>query len=128
VTLLNVDRLEIGDNVYIAHGAWLNCQGQLVIEDEVMIGPYVTISTAQHVFKDGSARFGGCILRPVVIGRGSWLAAHVSVKCGVTIGKGNVIAANACVVNDTSDHVIVGGVPAKTIGPVVDSEAEEVGR
>ena len=56
--------------------------------------------------------------------RGSWLAAHVSVKCGVRIGRGNLVAANACVVKDTPDGVVVGGVPAKVIGPNEDGEAE----
>lgn len=124
VTLLNVHRLEVGNNVYIARGCWLNCMGGLKLEDEVVLGPYVVISTLQHVFKNGSVRFGGSIARPVSIGRGSWLAAHVSVKCGVTIGRGNLVAANSCVVKDTPDGVIVGGVPAKVIGPNKDGEAE----
>jgi acetyltransferase-like isoleucine patch superfamily enzyme len=124
VTLLNTHRLEIGDNVYLARGTWLNCMGGLRIEDEVSFAPYVVISTLQHVFKDGSVHKGGSVARPVSIGRGTWLAAHVSVKCGVSIGKGNLVAANACVVKDTPDHVIVGGVPAKVIGPNEDGEAE----
>ena len=124
VTLLNTHRLEVGDNVYIARGSWLNCFGGLVIEDEVSIAPYVVISTVQHVFKDGSVYGGGSIARAVRIGKGSWLAAHVAVKCGVTIGRGNIVAANACVVSDTPPQVIVGGVPAKVIAANSDGEAE----
>lgn len=124
VTLLNTNRLEIGDHVYLARGTWLNCMGGMTIEDEVSFGPYVAISTLQHMFKDGSVHRGGSVARPVTIGRGSWLAAHVSVKCGVKIGKGNLVAANACVVKDTPDHVVVGGVPAKVIGPNEDGEAD----
>ena len=124
VTLLNTNRLEVGDNVYLARGTWLNCMGGMTVEDEVSLAPYVVISTLQHVFKDGSVHKGGSIARPVTIGRGSWLAAHVSVKCGVRIGKGNLVAANACVVKDTPDNVVVGGVPAKVIGPNQDGEAE----
>ena len=124
VTLLNTNRLEVGDNVYLARGAWFNCMGGLAIEDEVSFGPYVVISTLQHVFRNGSVHGGGSVAAPVRIGRGSWLAAHVSVKCGVTIGKGNLVAANACVVRDTPDHVVVGGVPAKVIGPNEDGVAD----
>lgn len=123
VTLLNPHRLEIGDHVYVAQGCWLNCLGGLTLESEVILGPNVVISTLQHVFKDGSARFGGSISDPVRIGRGSWLAAHVAVKCGVTIGKGNLVAANAAVVSDTPDGAVVGGVPAKVIGENRDGEA-----
>lgn len=124
VTLLNTNRLEVGSDVYLARGTWLNCMGGLTIEDEVSFGPYVVISTLQHVFKNGSVHGGGSVARPVTVGRGTWLAAHVSVKCGVRIGRGNLVAANACVVNDTPDRVIVGGVPARVIGPNEDGEAE----
>lgn len=123
VTLNNPHNLYIGNNVYIARGTWLNALGSLTIEDEVVIAPYVVISTLQHVFKGGSVRFGGSIAAPVRIGRGSWLAAHVSVKCGVSIGKGNLIAANAFVVKDTQDFRVMGGVPAKDIKANEDGEA-----
>ncbi len=124
VTLLNTHNLEIGKDVYIARGAWLNCMAGLTLEDEVVISPYVVISTVQHVFKNGSVRHGGSIGRPVRIKRGTWLAAHATVKCGVTIGAGNLVGANAAVVSDTPDHVIVGGVPAKTIRPNADGDAD----
>lgn len=115
VILNNPQSLIIGNNVYIARGTWLNAMAGLIIEDEVVIAPYVVISTAQHVFKNNSVRFGGSIAGSVTIGKGSWLASHSSVKCGVKIGKGNLIAANASVVRDTPDNKIVGGVPAKVI-------------
>jgi len=126
VTLLNTHNLRIGNDVYLAKGTWLNCLGGITIEDEVICAPYVVISSLQHVMKDGSFRFGGSSAGPVTIGRGSWLAAHVSVKCGVTIGKANLIAANACVVKDTPDHAIIGGVPGKPIGETTDGDAAEL--
>ena len=115
VTINSPHNLSVGNNVYIAKGTWLNALGKLDLEDEVVLAPYVVISTLQHVFKDGSVRFGGSNAAPVKIGKGSWLAAHVSVKCGVKIGKGNLIAANAFVAQNTNDYKIVGGVPAKEI-------------
>lgn len=128
VTLLNPHQLSIGDHVYIARGSWLNSMGGLTLEDEVVLGPYVVISTLQHVFKNGSVRFGGSTAAPVTIGRGSWLAAHVSVTCGTRVGQGNLVAANACVTKDTPDHVVIGGVPARVIGENVDGEAEFMSR
>ncbi len=115
VTLLNTYNLLVGDNVYIAKGCWLNAMGSIIIEDEVVFAPYVVISSLQHVFKDNSVRFGGSITSPVLIGKGTWLAAHSAVKCGVSIGSGNLIAANSFVVSDTKDNKILGGVPAKEI-------------
>ncbi|RYJ45592.1 acyltransferase [Flavobacterium beibuense] len=123
VTLLNTSNLRIGDDVYIAKGSWLNAMGGLSIEDEVVIAPYVVVSTLQHVFKDNSVRFGGSIAGEVHIGKGTWLAAHSSVKCGVTIGKGNLVAANSFVVKSTKDNVILSGVPAVFVKKNEDGEA-----
>ena len=66
VTLLNPNQLRIGDDVYVARGSWLNAMGGLELQDEVVLGPYVVISTLQHVFKDGSVRFGGSTAAPGV--------------------------------------------------------------
>ena len=71
VTLLNTNRLTIGNDVYIARGTWLNCMAGLTLEDEVSIAPYVVMSTLQHVFKNGSVHGGGSIGRPIRIGRGT---------------------------------------------------------
>lgn len=123
VTLLNPFNLEVGDNVYLAKGGWFNALGGLVFEDEVLCAPYVVISTMQHVYKHDSFRFGGSTSAKVVIARGSWLASHCSVKCGVTIGKGSLVAANASVVHDVVERTIVGGVPARFIKHVEEGEA-----
>ncbi|MEC4114940.1 acyltransferase [Myroides pelagicus] len=131
LTFLNSNNIEIGSNVYIAKGTWLNGLGGLMIEDEVVMAPYVTISTMQHVFKDQSVRFGGSVPGKVVIKKGTWLASHVAVKCGVSIGRGSIVGANAFVVKDIDDNSIYGGVPAKFIKKNEDSDfsyanAEEV--
>lgn len=115
LTILNSYNIEIGDDVYIAKGVWINGMGGLTIKDQVIIAPYVVISTMQHVFKDNSVRFGGSIPGRITIGRGSWLAAHVSVKCGVSVGSGCIIGANAFVVKDTKNDSVYGGIPAKFI-------------
>lgn len=113
LTILNSFNIEIGDDVYLAKGGWLNGMGGLIIENEVMLAPYVVISTMQHVFKNKSVRFGGSVPGKVMIGKGTWIAAHVAVKCGVKIGEGCIIGANSFVVKDTANNAIYGGVPAK---------------
>ena len=70
VTFASPHNIEIGNDVYIATGAWLNGLGRLIIEDEVEISPYVVIDTCVHAFKDNSVRFGGSVIAPVRIGRG----------------------------------------------------------
>ena len=124
VQLKSTHRLTIGDNVYLATGVWLNAMGGMTIEDEVVLGPYVVISTGTHQFRNNSVRFGGTIMEPVTIGRGTWLAAHVVVAAGVKVGSGVLVAGNAAVAKDVPDNVIVGGVPAKVICERKDSNEE----
>ncbi len=124
VTLLNAATLEIGDNVYIAHGAWLDAMGGLTLEDEVVIAPYVVMVTVQHVFKDGSVRFGGSSAAPIHIKRGTWVAAHCTIKSGITIGRSCLIASNSAVTKDIPDGMLAGGVPAKVLKPNEDGVAE----
>ncbi len=126
VQLKSTHRLTIGDNVYIASGTWLNAMGHLTIGDEVIFGPYVVISTGTHQFRNDSVRFGGTVMEPVSIGRGTWLAAHVSVRAGVKIGSGVLVAANAVVTKDIPDNVVVGGVPAQVIGPRENSTDDHI--
>ncbi|ENT6819359.1 hypothetical protein ACFD7N_004242 [Vibrio vulnificus] len=121
VTLLNINRLYIGDCVYIAKGAWLNAIGNIYLDSEVTLSPYVVISSTLHGFKDGSVYRGGSHPAEVSVGFGSWVSSHSVVNAGVAIGKGVVIAANSVVTKSTDDNVILGGVPAKYIKPRIDN-------
>ncbi len=115
VTINGPKGLHVGDNVYFARGTWVNAKAGLYIGNNVLFGPNVVISTAQHVFKNDSFNSGENLFAPVTIGDGSWLAANSTVKCGVNIGKGNLIASNASVVKDTPDFAIMAGSPAQFV-------------
>src|SRR5690606_30851225 len=52
LTILNSFNIEVGDDVYFAKGGWINGMGGLSVENEVVLAPYVVISTMQHVFKN----------------------------------------------------------------------------
>lgn len=121
VTLLAIDKLRLGNNIYLAKGCWLNAIGGLTLEDEVVFGPYVVISTSKHGFKDGSVMRGGAHPASVRIGRGTWIASHGSVTAGTTIGPGCLIASNCVVTKNTESNKIIGGVPGKVIGERTDN-------
>ncbi len=115
VTILSPHRITVGDNVFIGKGCWLNAKGGIVLENEVLLAPYVVISSLQHTLKNRSYRFGESLHKEVRIKAGSWIAAGCSVKCGVTIGEYNVIGANSFVVSDTENGAFSSGVPARVI-------------
>ncbi|MFM2653666.1 acyltransferase [Vibrio owensii] len=114
--VINSSEVTIGDNVYLAHGVWIQGIGGVTLCDEVMLGPQTIISTNNHTFRNESFRFGSGDKHPVIIGKGSWTGAGTKILAGVTIGKGVVCAAGSVVVRDVPDWAKVAGVPAKVIG------------
>lgn len=117
VYIYNCKHLEVGDDVYIAYGTWINATGEINIQDQVLIGPYCVLASSNHTYVavQDSYRFGPSAAKKIVIERGSWLGAHITVTAGVTIAKASVIAANSSVVKNTEPNSINGGVPSKRI-------------
>lgn len=84
--------------------------GEIEIGDKVMIGPNVTIATAEHP-KDIEIRsLGQGILynKKIVIGNNVWIGAGVTILAGAVIGDNCIIGANSVVTKDTA-------VPANTL-------------
>jgi acetyltransferase-like isoleucine patch superfamily enzyme len=115
VTINFTNRLEIGSNVFIATGCWLQARGGIVLEDEVQLGPYAVLVAGDHTQIDGSYRFGPSNTGPIRIGQGSWVAAHATVTKGVIIGRGALLAANSVATHDIPSYAMAGGVPARII-------------
>ena len=116
VNLYNPARLTIGSDVYIGYCSYIG-DGDITLEDQVVIGPFCSVTGGNHLFRDNSVRFGGYEYSPVVIGRGTWLGANVNVLAGVTVGPGCLVAAGSVVTKNMPANSIVAGVPAKVVGP-----------
>jgi maltose O-acetyltransferase len=107
--------IEIGNNVYIASYCWFQGAGRIIIEDDVMFGPFVVLATNNHIYSAGAWRRDEGNKEMIVIRRGSWIAAHVVITSGVTVGYGSAVAAGAVVTSNVPDMTLVGGVPADVI-------------
>lgn len=108
--------LSIGNN----SGIGIKCEmlGQVVIGNDVMMGPEVVIYTINHRFS-GKGLFreqGYEDSKPVVIGDNVWIGRRAMFMAGSSIGSNSVVAAGAVVTKEFGSGVIIGGVPAKIIG------------
>ena len=114
VFIYNPNGLVVGNNVYIGFNSYLG-QGEIELQDEVLIGNFVSITASNHLLKNNSYRFGGYEAKKILIKKGAWLAAHSSIMAGVTIGSGALVAAGSVVTKSIESKSIYGGVPAKKI-------------
>lgn len=94
-------------------------KGGVTIKRGAILADCVDIRTANHYY-DGEdlthIPFDEKILaKPVVIGENVWVASHVLILPGVTVGEGAVIAAGAVVTKDVAPFTVVGGNPAKVL-------------
>jgi len=112
--IYNPNGLTVRDHVYIGFHSYIG-NGEITIEDEVVIGPFCSITGGNHTQKDGSIRFGEYEYKPTRIGKGSWLAAHCCIMPGVIVAECNIIAAGAVVTEDTKPYAMYAGIPAKKI-------------
>lgn len=111
----NPELIDLGDHVFIAYGCSVMATDLIRIENEVMLSPYCVVISGNHTSINGSYRYGPAILAPIVIEKGSWIASHVVVTAGCTIGENSLIAANAVVTQNMPANVIAGGIPARII-------------
>lgn len=105
--------IRIGQNVFINFDCTFLALGGITIEDDVLIGPKVSLVTENHPLDPKERK--GLIGKPIHIKKNAWIGANATILPGVTIGENAVVAAGAVVSKDVPDNTIVGGVPAKFI-------------
>lgn len=98
-------------NVFINHSVTCMSAGGITIEDNVQIGPEVTMVTTNHDFND---RYTLCC-KGIHIKKNVWIGARAVIMPGITIGENAVIAGGAVVTKDVEADTIVGGNSAKVI-------------
>jgi acetyltransferase-like isoleucine patch superfamily enzyme len=104
---------QIGKNVFINHDCTFLDIGGITIEDDVLIGPKVSLITESHPLSPAERK--ALIVKPIVIKRNAWIGAGATILPGVTVGENAVVAAGAVVNKDVPANTAVAGVPAKVI-------------
>ncbi|HEX2536054.1 MAG TPA: DapH/DapD/GlmU-related protein, partial [Chitinophagaceae bacterium] len=103
----------IGKNVFINFDCTFLDLGGITIEDNVMLGPKVSLLTEGHPVAANERQT--LTTGNILIQKGAWIGAGAIILQGVTIGEHAVVAAGAVVSKDVPAHTIVGGIPAKHI-------------
>ena len=111
-------KISIGRKCYINRGCRFFCSAHtkdrvnILIGDNVVIGPYVTVFSAGH---DPNTLNLTDTYGRVTIEKNVWIGGNTTILQGVTIHEGAVIGAGSVVTKDVPAWTVNVGVPAKTI-------------
>jgi maltose O-acetyltransferase len=115
--------VRIGPGSRINDRCWFENTGRLTIGAGVAVAPHVRVVTSTHRIGPSLSRgSGGWVFHPVTLDDGCWIGAGALIQPGVTIGRGCIVAPGAVVAVDTEPDWLYGGVPARKLRQLDESE------
>jgi len=105
-------KLSIGDWCWIGDGATLYTLGEISIGDNSCISQHAYLCTGSHDYTRTSFDLYAV---PIRVEPEAWVATHVFVGPGVTIGHGAIIGAASVVLKDVEAGMICAGNPLRRI-------------
>ena len=103
--------LEVGDDVFLNRGVFLDTKGGVTIGDATAFAEWVAVFSHGHSEADHVVR----TYAPVAIGPYVKVYAGATILPGVTVGDEAIIAARALVNRDVAPGMVVAGIPAKPV-------------
>ncbi len=113
--------LVIGDDCYFGRDVFFDLKDQLVFEDCVTVSMRATFITHTDVGKSPLAHQLPPTHESILLRRGAYIGAGVTILQGVEVGESAVIAAGAIVDESVPESTVYGGVPAREIRRYVRS-------
>ena len=113
----------LGKDFYSNHNLVILDVCPVIIGDNVMFGPNVSITTAGHPIDAETRNSGLEFGKKITIGNNVWLGANVTVNPGVTIGDNVVIGSGSVVTKDIPADTVAAGVPCKVIRAIDQTQA-----
>lgn len=112
-------KVSIGDRSFVGRNVIIESFNQVVVEEDVLIGPRVYISDSQHTYSNPQLPIhyqpSKSMSNRLVVKRGGWIGTGAVLVGGITIGYGSVIGANSVVTSDVPSHCVVFGNPSTVL-------------
>lgn len=107
--------ISIGENFYANYNCTILDCAEVIIGDNVMLGPNASIFTAGHPIDFKIRSKGLEYALPVTIGSNVWIGGGVIINPGVTIGDNVVIGSGSVVTRKIPAGAVAVGNPCKVI-------------
>lgn len=114
--------IRTGRNFFANYNCVLIDVAPIVIGDNCMFGPNVSVYTAGHPVHPATRNSGYEYGKGVVIGDNVWIGGSVTIVPGVRIGSDTVIGAGSVVTSDIPDMVVAAGNPCRVIRQITDQD------
>jgi acetyltransferase-like isoleucine patch superfamily enzyme len=110
--------IRLGADSFVNVSATLLGHGDLIVGENVLIGPHTTVVAANHVYADRDATIASQEItrEGIEIADDVWIGSNCAVLDGVAVGEGSVVAAGSVVTESIPEYTVVAGAPAKRIG------------
>jgi acetyltransferase-like isoleucine patch superfamily enzyme len=119
--------LSVGNDCYFGRELFLDLEARIDIEDNVTLSHRVMILTHTDA---GESPLADTLIRkshaPVIIRKGAYIGANVTILEGVEIGELSVVGAGAVVTHSVPAGMIVVGVPAQPIRTIQPADRKRL--
>lgn len=114
--------IEIGENFYSNYNLIILDCAKVIIGDNVLIGPNVSIYTAGHPVHYEIRNQEYEYALPIHIGNNVWIGGNVIINPGITIGDNSVIGSGSVISKDIPGNVIAAGNPCKVLREIMEDD------
>lgn len=123
--------ISIGEHFYGNTNLTILDACPVIIGNNVMVGPNVTLATPIHPLRyqdrnfkyhSNGSQYDDEYAKPITIGNNCWIASSVTVAGGVTIGNGSVIGAGSVVTRDIPANSLAVGNPCKVLRKITGKD------
>lgn len=114
--------IEVGNNFFANYNCTILDVGKVIIGENVMFAPNVSIYTAGHPIHPKSRNSGYEYGIAITIGDNVWIGGSVVINPGVHIGNNVVIGSGSVVTKDIPDNVIAVGNPCRVIREITGED------
>jgi len=105
-------KLTIGDWSWVGDHATLYTLGEITIGNNAVVSQHAYLCAASHDYIHPTFDL---YAKPIHVESEAWLAAHVFVGPGVTIGRGAIVGACSVVLRDVPAKMICAGNPLRVL-------------